>query len=92
MVNKNAISKFSALLQDGLRLIPAGHLLLYNILLEPDEDVTLFTQSFVLVGPEQDCRRLVIGRLDLSFSDFTYSGDSQIANSVLHWLSDPVLP
>jgi len=88
MVNEEVIQKWNAQLIGGKKLILLDHLLLFDCLVESDEDAIVFTQSFVLVGPEQNDRRMMLKRLDLSFSDFTYPGDHYIADSVLRWLAD----
>lgn len=87
MVNEAVIQKWNSLLQNAKGLVPANHLLLYDCLAVPDEDIVAFIQSFILVGPEQNGKRMIVKRLELSFSDFTYPGDSSVAASVTSWLS-----
>lgn len=89
MLNQKVVENLNALLKGSSGLVPPQHLLLYDCLAEPDEDVVVFIDSFILVGPEQDNRRAVIKQLDLESSDFACLEDSCIGVSVHKWLSCP---
>lgn len=86
MVNQEVIQNWKNRLNREVGLIPPEHLLLFDCLIESDEDITIFIQSFLLVSPGKNGNRKVLKQLNLEYSDFTYPGDDHITALASQWL------